>query len=203
MRAHGRQLLHAAAVGKPDGGVLLIGRSGAGKSSIALACLGSDLLYAADDFCSVLPGEKPMVYSIYNTGRTRVADWERLPFLANLAPDLDPTGKDKVIYFLKNSTPESLITDFPLKAILLLRRGGERCAVRPLSGSTVVRLSAPDTALLLPDAGVEVLRSLASLSRAVPCFALDLGPRPQDIPPTISRLLAELAAPYVKEESSA
>ena len=36
MRENGRQLIHAAAVGEPGGGVLLIGRSGAGKSNTAL-----------------------------------------------------------------------------------------------------------------------------------------------------------------------
>ena len=43
MRENGRQLLHAGAVGTPDGGVLLFGRSGAGKSNTALGCLEFEL----------------------------------------------------------------------------------------------------------------------------------------------------------------
>src|SRR4029077_4802081 len=90
MREHNRQLIHAAAVGNSDGGVLLIGRSGAGKSNTALCCLASDLQYAADDFCAVSVGSEPHVYSLYCTGKTHEVDWTRHPFLAALAPNLDP-----------------------------------------------------------------------------------------------------------------
>src|SRR5262249_55670783 len=44
----GLVLVHAASVGRPDGGVLLVGKAGAGKSTSALACLRSPLLYLGD-----------------------------------------------------------------------------------------------------------------------------------------------------------
>ena len=45
----GLQLVHAAALGGPEGCVLVVGRGGSGKSSTALACLDSDLGHLADD----------------------------------------------------------------------------------------------------------------------------------------------------------
>ena len=95
MRENGRQLLHAGAVGTRDGGVLLIGRSGAGKSNTALGCLASDLSYASDDFCAVSTTGSPVVYSLYCTGKTQERDWVRHPFLAQLAPDLDPERRTR------------------------------------------------------------------------------------------------------------
>jgi len=100
MRENGRQLLHAAAVGTRNGGVLLIGPSGTGKSNTALGCLASALSYASDDFCAVSTTGSPIVYSLYSTGKTQERDWSRHPFLAQLAPNLDPERRDKAIYFL-------------------------------------------------------------------------------------------------------
>jgi hypothetical protein len=191
MREQGRQLMHAGAVGTPHGGVLLIGRSGAGKSNTALGCLDSDLSYASDDFCAVSAEGSPMVYSVYSTGKTHERDWDRHPFLALLTPNLDPERLEKAIYFLNEAAPHKLISSFPLKAILVPRRAGETCEVRPIPAVAALRLAAPDTSRLLPDAGAEVLRCLAQLVRAVPCYELLLGSRPELIPGVISELLAK------------
>ena len=120
MREHGHQLMHAGAVGTPQGGVLLLGRSGAGKSNTALGCMNSGLSYASDDFCVVTAGENPLVYSLYSTGKTHERDWRHLPFLTQLSPDLDPHRLEKAIYFLNQAVPHELILSFPLKAIARL-----------------------------------------------------------------------------------
>jgi hypothetical protein len=189
MRENGRQLIHAAAVGEPEGGVLLIGRSGAGKSNTALGCLASNLRYAADDFCAVSAEANPQVYSIYCTGKTHESDWAHHPFLASLAPNLDPERREKAIYFLSRTCPDKLISEFPLKAILLPRRGETTCSLRPISRAAALRLAAPDTARLLPDAGAEVMQCIAKLVRKTPCYELWLGSNPENVPKEISRFL--------------
>ncbi len=191
MRRHGRQLIHAGAVGFADGGVLLIGRSGAGKSNTALGILNSDLRLASDDFCAFSVDDTPTAFSIYSSAKTMESDWDRHPFLRDLAPDIDPLG-DKIIYFLNDTVPEKLIANFPLKAILLLRRGGETCGFRPVADNDALSACASDTARLLPGAGPEVLHNLARLIRRLPCFELQLGPDPNRIPSTIIDLLAAL-----------
>ena len=190
MRANGRQLLHAGAVGTRDGGVLLMGRSGAGKSNTALGTLASHLHYAADDFCAVSATGPPMVYSVYCTGKTHEQDLTRHPFLQQLAPKLDPERRDKAIYFLDETVPDKLISSFPLTAILLPRPDGDGCHLRRVPPVAALRASAPDTARLLPDAGSEVLRCLARLVRSVPCYELCLGSRPDAIPGVIAGLLS-------------
>lgn len=192
MRAHGRQLVHAGAVGKARGGVLLMGRSGAGKSNTSLTCLNGGLGFVSDDFCAVSSGETPMAYSLYCTAKTRESDAERSPFLRNLGPEPDPTGRDKTIHFLQQSASEALLECFPLKALLLLEQGAGPCRIAPAPASALLAGSAPDTARLLANAGGEVLRSLGQLVRRLPCYTLHLGSDPLQIAPTIAALIDDL-----------
>ena len=190
MRENGRQLLHAAAVGEANGGVLLIGRSGAGKSNTALGCLASNLRYASDDFCAVSVAGDPQVYSIYCTGKTHESDWCRHPFLAELAPALDPERREKAIYFLSSNVSPETHSRVPAESHFAPAKSRKNCEARPISPAAVLRLAAPDTAKLLPGAGSDVMRGLAKLVRTVPCYELLLGSVPGDIPGVISALLS-------------
>ena len=61
--------VHGGAVGLESGGVLLVGKGGSGKSTVALSSLASELLYAGDDYVAVKPSPSPWVYSLYNSGK--------------------------------------------------------------------------------------------------------------------------------------
>ena len=63
------QCVHAAAVGTPEGGVLLAGKSGSGKSTTSLLCLNSELLYVSDDTSLVAWNPEPYAFSLYNTAK--------------------------------------------------------------------------------------------------------------------------------------
>ncbi len=191
MRAHGRLLVHAAAVGYADGGALLIGRSGAGKSNTSLACLNGGMGLLADDFCAVSIDGAPMAHSLYCTAKTHPEDIEKRPFLRNFAPQPDPSGQDKTIYFLKRAASERLLLDFPIKALLMLQKSEGETRLAPASPAAVLAGSAPDTARLLAGAGPEVLRTLGQLVRRLPCYTLLLGSDPAAIPVVIERLLQE------------
>ena len=121
----GRQLVHAGAVGLPDGGALLLGKGGSGKSTTALACLASDLMYASDDYCAVGADPSPTVFSIYATAKKNRADRVSIRFLELLenAPDkrddFAETSHGKTVYFLYKEFPRKIINRFPLRAILI------------------------------------------------------------------------------------
>src|SRR4051794_7273185 len=69
MQRFGRQLLHAAAVGTEQGGVVITGRGGVGKSTAALLCLEAGLAYLGDDYVVVALEPQPMAYSLYCTAK--------------------------------------------------------------------------------------------------------------------------------------
>jgi hypothetical protein len=127
---------------------------------------------------------------VYSTGKTTEADRHRHGFLARLVADLDPAGREKVIYFLADASPEKLIAEFPIKAVVLPRKGGDVAHVARIPSGRAITVCAPDTTMLLPDAGPEVLFALAQVVRSVPCFELWLGPDPKRIPDVLANLLA-------------
>ncbi len=79
LRAREMPLIHAAAVGTQDGAVLIVGRTGAGKSTTALACLEAGLAYISDDRCLLALTPVPQVYAIYNSAKLHGAQMARFP----------------------------------------------------------------------------------------------------------------------------
>ena len=180
-------LLHGGAVRTPEGGVLLVGRGGSGKSTSALACLDSSLLYAADDYVAVGDGPQPLVHSLYSSGKLEPRHAERLSHL-----ELQSFGGDeeKIVFYVHERYPERTCEGFPLRAVLAPRiAGGGEHRILPLSPAAALRALAPSTLLQLhpPDPGA--FASIARLLRTVPAFALELGPDIPAIPAAIDRFL--------------
>ncbi|MFN7999125.1 MAG: hypothetical protein U0Q18_36225 [Bryobacteraceae bacterium] len=183
------QLAHAAAVGLPEGGVLIAGPSGSGKSTTALACLESDLLYAGDDH--VLLGTSPLwAHCLYNTAKLTpdVEPW--FPQLAAAISNRERCGSEKALLFLSRCAPEKLIAGFPIRALLVPRVTGlrETRLVR-CSASEAFRALAPTTLFQLPGTGRRALDKLATVVRDAPVYRLELGTDLPGIPRTILRLL--------------
>lgn len=182
--------VHGAAVGRPDGGVLLVGNKGAGKSNTALACLQSSLFYAGDDHCLVGLDPEPMIYSIYSSGKTYRDDVARLPFLGTMMDNPDGGHEGKALYFLNEHVPARITAGFPLRAVLLPQVTGQReTGVRPASPMDALRLIAPDAMLKWPSLGRQTFRTLTTVFRATPCFVLDAGTDVSRIPEAIDGVL--------------
>lgn len=184
------QLVHAAALGMPTGGVLLAGRGGSGKSTTALACLNSDLLYAGDDYCIVSAGSVPVVHSLYNTAKANGDDVARFPYLVHAVTNASKLAEEKALLFLHRFAPHKLLVEFPLRAILVPRvTGGRETQAVPVTSTEALRALAPSTIFQLPGAGGDTLRFLAGVSSAVPCYRLELGTDIAAIPAVITKLL--------------
>src|SRR5438552_12245473 len=113
-----RQLIHAGAVGSAQGGVLLVGKGGSGKSSTCLLCLDSPLLYAGDDYCLITTRSAPHVHSIYSSGKVDAKDIGRFPFLASALNNGDRLDREKALYFLYPHFQGKISAGFPIWAIL-------------------------------------------------------------------------------------
>jgi hypothetical protein len=187
----GCRVLHAGAVGTDRGGVLLVGNAGAGKSTAALACLGSGLLYAGDDGVAVSRGPKPFVHSLYCTAKLR-ADHLRggLPHLASLLDDSEQAHQGKRMFFLARERSAALTAGFPLRAVLLPRvTTSERSTTRRVSAGSALLALAPSTLFQLPGARQQRLHHIADALRRVPAHVLDLGSDLATVAPAIRALL--------------
>lgn len=181
--------VHGAAVGKPGGGVLIVGPAGSGKSTTALACLGSDLLYAGDDYVAAALEPSPRVASLYNSGKLDPAHLrDRLPQLVSKADRLED---EKAILYAERHFPQQTTPGFPLAALLVpaVRADRREPRVVPASRAAAFAALGPSTMFQLHTAGAGELATLSSLVARVPCYTLELGSDLSAIPETISDLL--------------
>jgi len=193
MSSRGHQIVHAAAVGRATGGVLLAGRGGSGKSTTALACLGSTLRYAGDDCCLLTAGGAPFVSSLYNSAKLKTgADVARFPDLADAIHNRRRRDDEKAFLFLHLHRPEFLSAGFPLRALLIPRVTG-RAVPRlvPASAAAGLAALAPSTLRLFPGIESVATRRMAELVARLPSFHLEVGPDLRRIPGLIAELLED------------
>jgi hypothetical protein len=173
---HGLLLAHAGAVGLPEGGVLLAGESGSGKSNTALSTLRSRLQYASDDYCLLSAEPRPTVFSLYSTGKTHAGDLRRLPFLDESISNRDRLADQKALYFLHERWAHKLLNEFPVQAVLLPHITGEHDSrLRPASAAAGMNALAPSTFQQLAAVRQNDFQVLVNVFRQLPCYHLDLG----------------------------
>jgi hypothetical protein len=194
----GGQLVHAGAVGNEEGGILLLGASGAGKSTTTLACLASGLKIASDDFVLIEPGAEPdgdkaVIHSVSATAKLSRQALERFPDLASRMVNPQEPEPEKALFFLDSFQPSPLIGRMPLKGVVMLNRCAQvETTCSPVSAAMALQASAPNTLFLLPGERAQSFARLAALFRRYPCFRLDLGSDLRQIPDRIGQLLAKL-----------
>lgn len=186
------QPLHAAAVGAASGGVLITGPSGSGKSTATLACLGSGLLYAGDDYVLVRTTSSPHVYSLYSTAKIEADNLHRFPHLAPIVSNAERLASEKALFFLNEHCAAQLIEGFPLRAILITRVCGLRdTTVEPTTAMAALKALAP-TMQHLRGTRRQTLEKILRLVKSVPVYTLLPGTDLAQIPVTISGLLQKL-----------
>jgi hypothetical protein len=188
LASYGIQQVHAAAVGSPAAGVLLVGNPGSGKSTSALASLDSPLLFSGDDYVAVGLQPEPYVYSLYSSGKVEPQHLHRLPHLQRAVANADRLETEKAVIYAHEHFSSRTTSGFPLRAILLptIREQTQSCIVAAPSAAAF-RALAPSTMIQLHTAGAEALTRMKELVACVPAFVLELG---TDIP-AIPRIIQE------------
>lgn len=198
MRGHGRHFLHAAAVGGPQGVVLLAAAGGAGKSSTAVSCLLAGLGYLADDYCIVtLAPEGPRAHALYGTAKLVREQLHLVDPHDELGPHHLPTGASpdgKVTIVVSRWPRGRLVRDAPILAVAVPSQAEPR-GFQPMSAATALRHLAPTSLFQLAGHGAEDLRAIADLVRRVPCYRLGLDPDRAANPEAIGRFLHDAGVP--------
>jgi hypothetical protein len=191
MLSRGGALLHSAAVGTRNGGVLIAGPSGSGKSTTALACQESGLGFTSDDYVLVSAGGPPTVHMAYSTAKVVRANLGAhkayRPHFRNLE-----RGDEKPMMFMHEAAPHRVLRSFPLRAIVvpvIAQRSSTRIVAA--SAAEVLRALAPSSILLFPLAGAIAFQRIAALCRAVPCLRAELSRDPHDVAGAFVRLLGD------------
>ena len=192
MRARDAHPIHAGAVGEPDGGVLLVGRGGSGKSTTAVACLLEGMSYASDDYVMLKASPEPYASSLYCTAKLDPVQASRFPELQPALRGGSPPG-EKVLAFMHAFRPDRVIGGFPVRAVLAPRvTDGPRTTARQIRAAEALAALAPSTLLGLPIPDASAFGVMADLVRRVPSFRLELGSDLSSIAPAVRGILAAI-----------
>ncbi len=187
------QPVHAAAVGLADGGVLITGPCGSGKSTTALACLESELLYAGDDYVLAQHAPSPHVHCLYCAAKLEADNVGRFPGLRAFLDNADRLDREKALVFLSSWRPEKLCRGFPLRALITQRVTGRRDTSLHRAGALeAVKALAPTTLYHLLGGEAQAFAKIAALVRQLPCYVLETG---TDLPQIPARILELLGHP--------
>lgn len=187
------QQLHSSAVGDREGAVLVVGRSGSGKSTTALACASSGLTYLGDDYVLVSTPPEPRVFSTFCSGKLTGEQVERFPHLAPAVTNAGSLAQEKALVYLTDVPQCAVATSLPLLAVLVpVIAGGQETSVQPLRRAAAMAALAPSTVVEVFTAGGDGLARMRRIVEAVPCFSLRLGRQLDLIGPAVRHLLDQL-----------
>ena len=186
--------VHGGAIGTSEGGVLVVGPGGSGKSTTGLACLAAGLRYAGDDFVAIETKPDPHVHSLYCSGKLESRHLERFPGLRVAVANPERRGDEKAIVSVPRAYPGATAAGFPLRAVLIPRVVAKSAETRVLSAPAPAALAAlaPSTIFQLHPPQPGALAEMAALVRRVPSFWLELGSEIDRIPAAVVDLLETL-----------
>lgn len=189
LAVHDAHVLHAAAVGTADGGVMLCGASGAGKSTTALACWLAGMALVTDDYCVVRTDDVAAAHAVFSVAKASPETLALLPALADRARDAPRDWRDK----RRMAMGDALTPRLPLHAIVLPRIAPQTGAPVRLRPAEALRRVAEATLPLFPSGGRRTLRAVADLVTRLPAYELAVGPDVDRIPDAVAATIAQAA----------
>ena len=193
LAARGLIFTHAAGVGRNGRGVLLVGRSGSGKSTTALACHLNGLEFLGDDYVAVAPESPARAFHVYRGAKLTDDTLPRFPELARRLHPANRTQNKNVIMLSDSDGP--IVRSLPVAAVLRPRIAGPgRTTISPAAPSALLMEMATSTVLQAQGGGQHILSGLAALCRGVPCYDLALGGDFGEISRSIGRFIDSAGA---------
>ncbi len=189
----GIQLIHAAAVGYKNDGLLISGLSGSGKTVTSLSCLKSGWNFLGDDFVAIGPGKEGgtvSVYSLYCSARLH----------SNMAEKFDlpnpAVTDDKSLFFLHPRFADQMRLEISLSRILTPNVSVGSTSTHRLSTADVVKEIMIPTLAYLPGREKTTLKNLTHLVSNFPCHSVDINDSIDTIPETLFQLTSMSALNY-------
>lgn len=172
-------MVHASAVGNQNGAVMIVGKSGSGKSTTSLSGLSSGMDFYGDDYILVQLSEAAAtVHSLFNAVKV---DQKKLPQLGLNNLDSYLLGGDnnetKRVTYLNPAKSKQLKNNSPLKALIFPCITQEPSpSMHPISAVEMLRESAPSTLFQIPCDRISVFQKMSRLVHLLPSFRFHLTP---------------------------
>lgn len=195
---HGAQLVHAAAVGTAEGGLLITGRGGVGKSTTSLACLEAGLDFVGDDYVVLTRGETVAAHNLYRTAKIELADIGRFErFGPQPIGEAHPDAPTKAVAYLAH-----IAETLPLRMVATPRFGdGRDSFFEPVDAAQLLGAASYTTMAQLPHAGQHTADFLGHALGRLPRRRLVLGRDPAALVATIVAGVADPGPETTARES--
>ena len=171
---HDMCLVHAAAVGVNDSGVLLVGRGGTGKSTTAVGAAVHGLQFAGDDYIVLSKDPVTSAVSIYCSAKVNDDVLGKLPDLHCYITNPNRLDSDKALIFLDQNFRSALTKKIRLKAIISPKISEGKACLKKSSPIQVFAEVASSTIFQMPGSGSKTLRTLKNIFQELPVYTLEL-----------------------------
>lgn len=186
----GMLLAHAAAVSTDDGAALLVGPSGSGKSSTALACLAGGMGYLGDDYVLIDLATNE-VWSLFGSAKLVADHLMQNPGLMTSDGVIVHEAKAVKHYgWPSTEFPERARLRAPIRALVLptVTRGPE-CRLVPSTAARALLALAPSTMFQSPALKETAFSLSTDLVRRFSPFRLELGEGVEQVPAMLAKLI--------------
>jgi len=190
--------VHGAFVAREGRGVLLVGDSGAGKSTAALCCLEAGLTYLGDDWIGVGRSADGAIvgHSLYSSVSLEPAQVACFPRLRSCAVPPRNRTDLKSLIMLADMFP-TLIGRTAVVCALALPRVVDAAdtRIRPATKrDALLTMARSAICSMRPRGGRAAMEALTRLAQERPAFWLDVGRDLHQIPQRIDEILAATAS---------
>jgi hypothetical protein len=193
----GAPVAHAAFLSCEERGILLVGKGGTGKTTVALACLRDGFDFLADDYVALEDdGGRLLGHSLYDSvWLTREA--ERLfPEWISHAETVERMGAPtKRLLRMSAAAPTHLASSSPIHVVVSTVLGTRASAIRPMAKAAALLALAPSSMLQLPVSSRLLLERMSQVIEHLPAYALEVGRDLDALPRLVRGLVSQHERP--------
>jgi glycosyltransferase involved in cell wall biosynthesis len=171
------QLLHSAVVCRNSTGIMIVGRGGAGKSTLAISCLLSGFSYLSDDYCFISCAEHVAACSLYSSGKLFTKDiYDRSVFYPLRGEGRHDDRSKKTLFQFRLIFPTQVINQCSIRAIFIPVVSDDReASIVKVSPIIALRELAPSTIFQMPRVDASDLQKIGQVVERLPCFVIRMG----------------------------